>query len=421
MNLSEIIDITENTAVYDCGDNTVMYVKDNSDLKRFGKICSGIESLGYTLSDESETEGNVSRTYLKDNLIHIYYVPCERKTRIIVDGITNAFNFESVKRNGFAPRFIQYEVDHSLIDCGMCYIMTCDDGSFILLDSPHWYSVNDDIRIIEFLTKLSGGKKPHVAAWLFSHAHEDHIGKFNSVLEFYSDKIEIESVCFNFISPACDMVVKEQNVISGMSKFRSLLSEHKEIKTVKPHTGMKICIRNWSFTVLCTQEDIFPGPIDNFNDTSTVYLAECYGTRIMLPGDASELSDRVLLSRYHETLSCDIIQISHHGHSGLSPEFYRRAGAECALFPVTQIKFDEEYDRQESNRTAIEIAGEYYIASNGTAEIPLPYSKGNVIIHPDETFEDFEGIFNLWNYEYTEEYKAKLLSEFKIRSSKQQS
>ena len=83
---------------------------------------------------------------------------------------------------------------------------------------------------------------------------------------------------------------------------------------------------------------------------------------------------------------------------------------------MTQIKFDEEFDRQESNRLAVQIAREYYIASNGTAEIPLPYRPGNVTLCPDETFEDFEGIYNLWTYEYSEEYKNKLYEEFKKNS-----
>ncbi len=416
MKLSEIIPEIVYNEVYDCGDETAMYIIDDTELSLFDDICKKIKERGYTESDKNIIDGNISRSFRKDCLIHVYYVPAEKKTRIITDGITCGFNTSPVKSGDIQPAFFQFEVDHSLIDCGMCYIMLCDDGSFIILDSPHWYSVNDDIRIIEFLRKISGEEKPRVSCWLFSHAHEDHIGKFNSLLGYYSDRIKLESVCFNFISPGYDAVIKEDNMISGTARFRSLLSEHKEIKVIKPHTGMKICIRNWSFTVLCTHEDIFPAPVDNFNDTSTVYLAECEGTRIMLPGDASELCDRVLLTRYRESLSCDIIQISHHGHSGLSPEFYRGANAECALFPVTQIKFDEEFGRQESNRLAVQIAREYYIASNGTAEIPLPYRPGNVTLYPDETFEDFDGIYNLWTYEYSEEYKNKLYEEFKKNS-----
>ena len=46
----------------------------------------------------------------------------------------------------------------------------------------------------------------------------------------------------------------------------------------------------------------------------------------------------------------------------------------------------------------------------------LPYSFGGTKRLPDETFEDFDGIFALWCYEYTDEYKEKLRREFLERS-----
>jgi beta-lactamase superfamily II metal-dependent hydrolase len=158
--------------------------------------------------------------------------------------------------------------------------------------------------------------------------------------------------------------------------------------------------------------------MQDFNNTSTVLMMTAEGSKVLFPGDASAESDKVILRRYADYLKCDVVQVSHHGHSGTSPEFYRLADAECALFAVTQIKFDEEYPRQEANRTAIEIAKEYYIASNGTVEIPLPYVFGQTKVYPDETFEDFNGIFNLWTYEYTDEMKQKLYNEFLLRSKK---
>ena len=54
----------------------------------------------------------------------------------------------------------------------------------------------------------------------------------------------------------------------------------------------------------------------------------------------------------------------------------------------------------------------------GTAEIPLPYKFGQTKLYPDETFEDFNGIFQLWTYEYTDEYKEKLYRDFIARKSK---
>ena len=52
----------------------------------------------------------------------------------------------------------------------MCYIVRCCDGSFFVIDSAHMYSVNDDIRIIEFLRKLNGGAKPRWRLVLLSRA-----------------------------------------------------------------------------------------------------------------------------------------------------------------------------------------------------------------------------------------------------------
>lgn len=397
---------------YDCGDDNFMFVVADSDAVRFEELCREAEKAGFNLIDSNDIDTNLSRTYINDILLHIYFVPSERKIRIIIDTVTDKYTVLPEKSGEEPPVLWQFEVDHSLIDCGMCYIMRCDDGSFFIIDTPHWYSVNDDIRIIDFLKRVSGEKKPRVSGWFFSHAHEDHIGKFNDIIAFHSDELSIDTVYYNFPSPEHRDAPWEIPFFNAMSDFRENLAMCSDIKRVKVHTGMRFAVKNIALTVLCTHEDIHPNSTLDFNNTSSVIAAECAGTRILFPGDASAYSDEVMLRRYTEALGCDIIQVAHHGHSGTSPEFYRRAGAKCALFPVTQIKFDEELPRQESNRTALEIAGEYHIASNGTVEISLPYRQGQTKIYPDETFEDFEGIFNLWCYEYTDEYKDDLFNEY---------
>ena len=70
--------------------------------------------------------------------------------------------------------------------------------------------------------------------------------------------------------------------------------------------------------------------------------------------------------------------------------------------------FAEEYEAREVNRHAVEVSDECYIASNGTVEIDFPYHKGCVRHLPDETFEDFDGVYNLWGYTYTDERKESL-------------
>ncbi len=402
---------------YDCGDGAFMRVYRDTDAAAFTDYCSEIEKAGFSLFDSNDIEGNLHNTYLGAVTLHTYFSAFEKTIRVIADKKPVSYEKKPVKNGSCSPVLWQFEVDHSLIDCGMCYIVRCCDGSFFVIDSAHFYSVNDDIRLIEFLKKVSGEEKPRVSGWFFSHGHEDHIAKFNDVLKYHSKELTIEKVYCNLPSPehrdvflwgsACNNIIKT---------FRDALAAHPEIETVKLHSGMHFCVRNLEFDVLCTHEDVHPASTQDFNNTTTCIKMTVDGCAVMFPGDCSLESDRILLGRYNETLRCDIMQISHHGHTGLSPEFYRRANAPCTLFPVTVIKYDEEWPRQESNRVAAALSKEFHIASNGTVEIPLPYVYGQTKILPDETFEDFEGIFNLWAYEYTEERKKSLYEDFLKRS-----
>ena len=239
------------------------------------------------------------------------------------------------------------------------------------------------------------------------------------ILRYRSDKIEIRSVYYDF-PPRSHPDSRfwdgaSQNITD---KFDALIKEHPEIKRFCPHSGQTFYHANARFTVLCAQEDIFPNSLRDYNSSSASIMAEVDGTKILFPGDSAVEADKVLVGRWGDLLSCDIVQVSHHGHLGTSREFYRLAGASCALFPVTRIKFDEELPRQEANRYIVDTVPEYHIASDGTVKLPLPYSAGNAVICPDETFEDFDGIYSLWCYEYTEEYKERLREEYLRRSGK---
>ena len=113
-------------------------------------------------------------------------------------------------------------------------------------------------------------------------------------------------------------------------------------------------------------------------------------------------------ARYGENLKCDVVQVAHHGHFGLSKNAYELLSPKIAVFPITRIKFDEEYPRLEANRRLIELAEKYYITSDGTVCIPLPLDTERITTLPDETFEDFAKIKNQWGYTYTDERQQEL-------------
>jgi len=307
----------------------------------------------------------------------------------------------------------QFEVDHSLIDCGMCYILQCSDYSFFIIDSPHTYSVRDDIRIYDFLkSQVPVGEKVVVSGWFFSHGHADHICKFVDVLK-YNTEIIIEGVYFNFApddhpdSFGWDYADR-RNVIN----FYEELKKHADIPVYRLHTGERFFVKNLQFDVLCTHEDVYPHSLENYNDSSTVLMMTVGDDKVCFPGDAGAEESAVLERRYPDFLLCNIMQVSHHGHFGCSKVFYELASAETVLFPVTKIKYDEEYPRLEANRVADELAKHNFIASDGTVEFTFPLSGSEIKIYPDETFENFDGIFNLWTYEYTTEYQEELYKQY---------
>lgn len=406
---------------YNSGEHCEVLYFENCTRLDFDYQCSLLEKNGYSLYSVNEIGDNCFKTYTtstKNTQLHIYFCKSENKIRIVFDSNTNLF----VKLAEICPQthqtmLWQFEIDHSLIDCGMCYIVRCCDGSFFVIDSAHFYSVNDDERIIKFLTKLNGGKKPIVAGWFFSHAHSDHVAKFLDVVEYHRNEIEIQKVFCNF--PTLEHRDNEYWEVSEkpyLSKFDRLLSANPDIERINLHSGQRFFVRNLEFVVLCTHEDVYPNSLANFNNTSTSLMMNVDGCKVLFLGDSADESDKVIVPRWGEYLKCDVVQASHHGHSGTSVRFYELAAAECVLFPITEIKYDEEFPQQEANRVAVGISKEHHIASNGTVEIPLPYKFGQTKIYPDETFEDFNGIYNLWAYEYTDERKQRLYEDFFKRS-----
>ena len=100
------------------------------------------------------------------------------------------------------------------------------------------YSVNDDVRIIEFLKKMNGGKKPVVAGWFLSHGHDDHVSKLNDILDYHKDEIEIEAVYYNFPpSDHRDAHHWGEPNHAITARFDKSLEENPDIKIINLHAG----------------------------------------------------------------------------------------------------------------------------------------------------------------------------------------
>ncbi len=400
--------------VYDCREGCYMNLYRNVNAAQYSEWIDMLVADGFETLQQTDNNGNLY-TCLKGKVtVNAFFTPCDGILRVAASMNKRVPNFEKTDCKGDCGTvFYGFENDHALIDCGMCLLVQCPDYSFFVVDSGHYQQMNDNDRICKFMRERTPkGQKVIVNGWLLTHAHSDHISKFMDFLRYNREDVIIEGIYSNLIpvdNSAREFWDIEENLLSR--KLFKMLDET-DIPIYKIHTGQRFYIRNLCFDVMGTHEDIYPQTVRDYNDSSCMVMLTAEGTRIFIPGDASNLASIELVKRYGETLRCDVVQMAHHGHNGLFKDAYELLNASVAVFPITRIKFDEEYPRIEANRRAIELADKYYITSDGTVKIPLPMSLDTIEKLPDETFEDFGKIERLWGYTYTPERKKELYDIF---------
>lgn len=400
--------------VYDCRENCYLKYYENVTSDEFESWLNTMLADGFALVQKNELSSNIYALLKKDELqVTAYFTPCDSTLRITVsENMPVALHEELEYEKKCQPAFYCFENDHALIDCGMCLMLQCSDYSFIIVDSGHYFQFNDNDRIHKFMRERTPqGQKIVVSGWFITHAHTDHTCKFMDFLRYNCDDVVIEGIYSNLLPYEYEEPRwgDEEKFLSA-KLFRQL--EKLDVPKYKLHSGETFYIRDVKFDVLGTHEDIYPKHIRDYNDSSCVLMLTAENSRIFVPGDASALASEKLEARYGTDLKCDVVQVAHHGHFGLSKHAYELLNAPLAVFPITRIKFDEELPRVEANPTILELAEKYYISSDGTVKVPLPFDINTVEQLPDESFEDFEKIRNLWGYTYTDERKKELYDIF---------
>lgn len=246
---------------YDCNNAAVMRLYKNIDIIEYKNICKSLNQ--YNKIDENRICGTHYSAYRDvDRIIYLIFSESDNSLRIILDPNTNIYQNKESQETAERCKtsLFQFEVDHKLIDCGMCYIIRCCDNSFFIIDSAHTYSVNDYKRIHDFLRSLTeNDDKIIISGWFFSHGHVDHIMQFMNFAEENFDDVKIEAVYSNIVSinhkdSGAWMYADKKICID----FEELLQKHIEIPKIKLHTGATFYIRNLKIDVLCTHEDVFP-------------------------------------------------------------------------------------------------------------------------------------------------------------------
>ena len=300
--------------------------------------------------------------------------------------------------SGSGSTFGKYENFATGNNNGMSYVIRLEDGSFIIVDGGHDTGENAD-KMFDVLTKQADRRPIVIAAWIFTHAHSDHAGIFDTFTSKYGAQVTIESFIYNFPT---DEAAKVSNDKPDVGLIIEAMAKYPDAKTVIAHAGQKHYIRNATVNILFTYDMMMPYKMVDYNATSVVFNVEIEGKTILFLGDAGGETDTLdgelsyIMDIYSaDTLGAEIVQVAHHGidnHDKID-EFYSDISSEVeiALVPAASrfMRIDGPkygYDLEERSALSNLTNSDYYIAGNKVTVVTL---NGNIDVVVHNTISDY--------------------------------
>jgi len=194
-------------------------------------------------------------------------------------------------------------------------VVKSSDGKVIVVDG----GVEQDAEHLYGVLKENGGV---VDAWLITHPHSDHVGSLYAIMRDHKD-IDIKGIYYRFFEyewyqqadpSRIGMIDQLMQVFSQYPQERL----HKEIKRNDVFTLSP----NLSFRVMNDPKK----SSDNFagNSASVMYDITVNGKHLVVLGDMGEtVGNQHYAEGVLENLTCDYLQLSHHGQSGVGETFYQ--------------------------------------------------------------------------------------------------
>ena len=301
-----------------------------------------VEFASYVNAGSMPVTNNIAKTYVED------FAPTLRVTSSPLSSVTlptaELLNENAIKSvTAITDSMItQVDVNYEKNDKGMFYIITLEDGTFIVvdgatnnngLDNKLWSMLNGLYEKAHGYKATAEGSI-HIRAWLLTHEHGDHYAVLYHFLRNYgrNSMLKMDYLLANFTSKTQDYnAMQPSHYIAD--RLQTLQSYH-PFKYIKVHTGQRLYIKNVMLEVLYTHEDIAPARQYFFNDTSTVFKTTIYNTdgkgnvedteTFMILGDAALITSTFLRATYSAaTLDVDQVQVAHHGGFGCEYQLYQ--------------------------------------------------------------------------------------------------
>lgn len=415
--------LTDDKTYYTERGTTARYTSATAD--DFAAKCDELTAAGYSLysSNTIARNGrslkveadNLFKVYLnadKTELKHIAFYPTTKALHVTTQTLSandalplnNAPEYTAVCE----PLFIQLMPEEAEISggtSGMSYALRMRDGRFIMIDGA-LEGDNSTLQadtLFATLGKYNVLDKITVAAWIFTHAHSDHITTFTSLVNKYHASVNIEQLIYNYPSDAD--IVTETGMVDELKEGGIVYEQRKAIadylanaKISTPYGGDVYKFPGVEIEFYLTPTDMFPVMCyagDDFNTSSLIFKVKTEGQEILITGDSADYAlMNVAIPRFGSSLGADMVQMVHHGITYGTGEFYELVGAEVAFWPILSSRVSNMM-KQQQNLGLVNAPStkEVILSSLGTRVITLPYTptnKGGLFTTPEGYVVDDE-------------------------------
>ena len=317
--------------------------------KDYKDYCEKLQRCGFTCYSSVVSNGNRFATYTDgENVVNVSYVRYHDTDRYITADVSYVAIAVDLEKNSALP---PKEKSCRTVTTGQVtyiwggFMIRLPDGRFLNLDI---YTANEEqtdqlYRILCEQNVLEG--KPVIAAWMFTHAHGDHVNGILGLLKKYGDRVEIQRIIHGF--PGEETYVGKNYMEYTMDKesrwmtFRSneikrLMDENMpEGRFTVAHTGQIFEYPGAKIEILFTSENLYRQQMFDTNMSSVVYRYTLSGGTLLALGDAVDGEAKILRKIHGKALKSDAVVLAHHAFNGGDEELYHDIGAEIAIWPNT--------------------------------------------------------------------------------------
>jgi hypothetical protein len=280
---------------------------------------------------------------------------------------------------------------------------------------------NDGPYLFDYLESLTpDGQRPVVEAWFFSHAHGDHIGGLQSLIEHtdWNNRIYLEGIYFNNPSNAVFSQIqssdgKRMMYIQTIAN-RLTTQDGKRPGIYTPQTGQRYYFNDITIEIAFSEDAYNAANMSSdLNDTSTWCMYNIEGQKFLEAGDADTGSVAAVMRTYDsEYFDLDMFSVFHHGINVWN-DFTDFISVETVIYTnyrVGSLWCTTSNAREKENAYLVASAKEAYGYGEGTVVFTFPYAVGTAeILQPTEwVYDTKERVFEIPR---AEEWEARVVNE----------